>query len=309
MATKKTSIGGQALIEGIMMRGPEKTAMAVRNDKTKEIILEEYPTKGKDRAKFFKLPFIRGIFNMVDSLSFGYKCLMRSAELSGIEDDEKAKEKGPSKWDKIFEAILMPLASVIAVVLALGLFVYLPMQIWKWITAGSPALQQNYYARACFEGVMRILLFVGYVWATSLMKDIRRTYMYHGAEHKTIFCYEQGLPLTVENVRPQSRFHPRCGTSFMVLMLIVGILVSMFIRVDNLILRTGLKLLTFPIVVGIGYELIKLAGRRDDVFTRIISAPGKWLQHVTTREPDDSMIECAIAAMNKVIPEDGSDNW
>ena len=308
-AAKKTSIGGQALIEGIMMRGPEVTAMAVRNAKTQEIILEEYPTKGKDRAKFFKLPFVRGIFNMVDSLSFGYKCLMRSAELSGIEDDDSGKEKKSSKWDKAFEALLMPLATVLAVVLALGLFVYLPMQIWKWITAAAPTVQQNYYARACFEGVMRILLFVGYVWATSLMKDIRRTYQYHGAEHKTIFCYEAGLPLTVENVRPQVRFHPRCGTSFMVLMLIVGILVSMFIRVDNLLLRTALKLLTFPIVVGIGYELIKWAGRTDNLLTRVISAPGKWLQHITTREPDDSMIECAIAAMNKVIPADGSDNW
>ena len=307
MATKKTSIGGQALIEGIMMRGPKKTAMAVRNTKTNEIILEEYPTKGANRMKLLKLPFIRGIFNMIDSLSFGYKCLMRSAELSGLEDEEENKQ--PSKWDKLFNAILMPVATVLAVALALGLFVYLPMQIWKWITASAPAVQQNYYARAGFEGVMRIILFVGYVWATSLMKDIRRTYQYHGAEHKTIFCYEAGLPLTVENIRPQSRFHPRCGTSFMVLMLIVGIIVSMFIRVDNLLLRTCFKLLTFPIVVGVGYELIKLAGRRDDLFTRIISAPGKWLQRVTTREPDDSMIECAIAAMEKVIPEDGSDNW
>ena len=307
MATKKTSIGGQALIEGIMMRGPEKTAMAVRNARTKEITIEEYPTKGKDRAKIWKLPFIRGIFNMYDSLSFGYKCLMRSAELSGLDDE--TPDKKPSKWDKVFEAILMPVATVLAVALALGLFVYLPMQIWKWITAATPAVQQNYYARACFEGVMRILLFVGYVWATSLMKDIRRTYQYHGAEHKTIFCYEAGLPLTVENIRPQSRFHPRCGTSFMVLMLIVGIIVSMFIRVDNLLLRTCCKLLTFPIVVGVGYELIKLAGRRDDLFTRIISAPGKWLQRVTTREPDDSMIECAIEAMTRVIPGDGSDRW
>ena len=307
MATKKTSIGGQALIEGIMMRGPKLTAMAVRNTKTREIILEEYPTKGQDRAAFFKLPFIRGIFNMIDSLSFGYKCLMRSAELSGLEDEDE--NKTPTKWDKIFEAILMPVATVLAVALALGLFVYLPMQIWKWITAGATDLQQNYYARAAFEGVMRILLFVGYVWATSLMKDIRRTYQYHGAEHKTIFCYEAGLPLTVENIRPQSRFHPRCGTSFMVLMLIVGIIVSMFIRVDNLLLRTLFKLLTFPIVVGVGYELIKWAGRTDNLCTRVISAPGKWLQRVTTREPDDSMIECAIAAMEKVIPDDDSDQW
>ena len=307
MATKKTSIGGQALIEGIMMRGPKLTAMAVRNTKTREIILEEYPTKGQDRAAFFKLPFIRGIFNMIDSLSFGYKCLMRSAELSGLEDEDE--NKTPTKWDKVFEAILMPVATVLAVALALGLFVYLPMQIWKWITAGAPDLQQNYYARAAFEGVMRILLFVGYVWATSLMKDIRRTYQYHGAEHKTIFCYEAGLPLTVENIRPQSRFHPRCGTSFMVLMLIVGIIVSMFIRVDNLLLRTLFKLLTFPIVVGVGYELIKWAGRTDNLCTRVISAPGKWLQHITTREPDDDMIECAIAAMEKVIPDDDSDQW
>ena len=179
MATKKTSIGGQALIEGIMMRGPKVTAMAVRNDKTKEITIEEYPTKGQNRAKFFKLPFIRGIFNMFDSLSFGYKCLMRSAELSGLEDDEE--NKTPSKWDKLFNAVLMPLATVLAVALALVLFVYLPMQIWKWITAGAPTLQQNYYARAAFEGVMRIMLFVGYVWVTSRMKDISRTYQYHGA--------------------------------------------------------------------------------------------------------------------------------
>jgi len=194
-------------------------------------------------------------------------------------------------------------------VLAFGLFLWLPMQLWKWLQIPFPGLENRYFWRAAFEGVVRIIVFVLYVWATSLMKDIRRTYMYHGAEHKTIFCYEKGLPLTVENVRPQVRFHPRCGTSFMVLMLIVGIIVSMFIRVDNLVLRTGLKLLTFPIVVGVGYELIKLAGRADNVFTRIISAPGKWLQHITTREPDDSMIECAIAAMEKVIPGDGSDTW
>ncbi|MBQ8963954.1 MAG: DUF1385 domain-containing protein [Clostridia bacterium] len=309
MATKKTSIGGQALIEGLMLRGPKVTAMAVRTVNTQQITLEEYPTKGQDRAAFFKLPFIRGIFNMIDSLSFGYKCLMRSAELSGIEDEEGEAKKEPSTWDKIFEKLMMPIATVLAVVLALGLFVWLPEQLWKWLTNAAPAVAQNYYLRACFAGVMRIVLFVGYVWATSLMKDIRRTYMYHGAEHKTIFCYEKGLPLTVENVRPQCRFHLRCGTSFMVLMLIVGIVVSMFIRIDNVLLRTAVKLLTFPIVVGVGYELIKLAGRADNLFTRIISAPGKWLQHITTREPDDSMIECAIAAMNKVIPDDGSDTW
>jgi len=319
--SKKTSIGGQALLEGIMMRGPEKTAMAVRNVNTKEIIIEEFPTKGKDRAKFFKLPFIRGIFNMVDSLSFGYKCLMRSADLSGIEEEEARKEAekkaakgkkvkdGPSLLDKILEKFMMPIATVLAVVIAVGLFMYLPMLLWKWCTAAAPAIAGNYYLRACFEGILRIIVFVAYVWATSLIPDIKRTYMFHGAEHKTIFCYEAGLPLTVENIRKQSRLHPRCGTSFMILMLIVGIIVSIFIRVDNLFLRTCLKLLTFPIVVGCGYELIKFAGRHDNALTRIISAPGKALQKITTKEPDDDMIECAIKAMELVIPADGSDAW
>ena len=309
MATKRTSIGGQALIEGIMMRGPEKTAMAVRNDKTKEITLEEYPTKGKDRAKFFKLPFIRGIFNMIDSLSFGYKCLMRSVELSGLEDEDDGKKKEPTKWDKLFDKLLMPIATVLAVVLAVGLFLYLPMQLWKWVTAGAPEVAQNYTLRAAFEGALRLIVFVGYVWLTSLMKDIRRTYQYHGAEHKTIFCYEAGLPLTVENIRPQPRLHPRCGTSFMVLMLLVGMVVSMFIHVDFQPLRVLVKVATFPIVVGVGYELIKWAGRTDNIVTRVISAPGKALQLITTREPDDSMIECAIEAMTRVIPADGSDAW
>ena len=319
--SKKTSIGGQALLEGIMMRGPEVTAMAVRNVNTQEIIIEQFPTKGKDRAKFFKLPFIRGIFNMIDSLSFGYKCLMRSAELSGIDEQEARKEaekraargrkakEGPTALDRLFEKLMMPIAAVLAVVLAVGLFMYLPMQLWKWLTAAAPAFAGNYCLRACFEGVLRIIVFIIYVWLTSLIPDIKRTYMFHGAEHKTIFCYEAGLPLTVENIRRQSRLHPRCGTSFMILMLIVGIIVSIFIRVDNLLLRTCLKLLTFPIVVGCGYELIKFAGRRDNALTRIISAPGKALQRITTHEPDDSMIECAIKAMELVIPADNSDAW
>lgn len=318
---KKTSIGGQALLEGIMMRGPKVTAMAVRNVNTQEIIIEQYPTKGQDRHPFFKLPFIRGIFNMIDSLSFGYKCLMRSADLSGIEEQEAEKEAqkrkaqgkkektGPSMLDSIFEKLMMPIATVLAVVLAFGLFMYLPMQLWKWCTAASPDIADNYYLRACFEGILRIVVFVLYVYLTSLIPDIKRTYMFHGAEHKTIFCYEAELPLTVENVRKQSRLHPRCGTSFLILMLIVGIIVSIFIRVDNLVLRTCLKLATFPIVVSCGYELIKLAGRHDNALTRIISAPGKALQRITTREPDDSMIECAIKAMELVIPDDDSDTY
>ena len=313
---KKTSIGGQALLEGIMMRGPEKTAMAVRHI-SGEMKIEEFETQGKDRSSFCKLPFIRGLFNMYDSLSFGYKCLMRSAELSGLDEEEeqkkteknKKKGKNSEKWDKLFEKLLMPIATVLAVALALVLFMWLPMQLWKWIIPAGSAAADSYFLRACFEGVLRIIIFIGYVWATSLMKDIRRTYMYHSAEHKTIFCYEAELPLTVENVRKQSRLHPRCGTSFLILVLIVGIVVGMFIRIDFMPLRMLVKLATFPIVIGCGYELIKLAGRKDNWFTRAISAPGKALQKITTREPDDDMIECAIAAMKLVIPEDGSDKW
>ena len=310
MSAKKTSIGGQALLEGIMMRGPKVTAMAVRNPEG-EIILEEHPTRGTERAKFFKLPIIRGVFNMVDSLAAGYKYLMRSAEISGVDaEEEKRKAENPKWYDApIVDKLLMPIATVLAVVLAVVLFFWLPMQLFTWLSAAVPALDGHYLLRAVFEGVLRILIFIGYVWATSLMKDIRRTYQYHGAEHKTIFCYEAGLPLTVENVRVQRRFHPRCGTSFLILVLLVSIVVSMFIRIDNVPLRMFVKLLTLPLIIGIGYELIKLAGRKDNLLTRIISAPGIALQLLTVFEPDDSMIECAIAAMKKVIPDDGSDTW
>ena len=305
---KKTTIGGQALLEGIMMRGPKKSAMAVR-DPQGEIILEEEPTKGADRAKFFKLPVVRGVFNMYDSLSSGYKYLMRSADISGLDaEEEKRKQEDPKWYDAPWvEKMLMPVATVLAVVLAFGLFMWLPMQLWKWLTIPFPGISEHYFWRAAFEGVVRILVFVAYVWATSLMKDIRRTYMYHGAEHKTIFCYEAGLPLTVENVRAQKRFHPRCGTSFLILTLLVSILVNMFIRIDTMWLRMVVKLLVLPLIIGLGYELIKLAGRKDNRLTRIISAPGVALQHLTVFEPDDDMIECAILAMQKVIPDDGSD--
>lgn len=368
--TKKTSIGGQALIEGIMMRGPERTAMAVRHV-SGEIVLEEWDTAPGKRAKIWKLPFIRGIFNMVDSLRFGYKCLMRSAELAGLEDEEEkpakktepaevslageAGEKAPGsppetsmpeipvpdtgtlaeteeqtalseripapaeelakpekpkkKGEELLMTVLMVFSSLLGIALAVVLFMWLPSFFSKWLGEVFPVMT-SWVLKSIVEGVLRILLFVGYLLVVSLMKDIRRTFMYHGAEHKTIFCYEHGEALTVENVRRQRRFHPRCGTSFMILVLLVGIIISMFIHISNPLLRTGIKLLTLPIVVGIGYELIKLAGRKDNLLTRIISAPGMWLQHVTTKEPDDSMIECAIAALKKVIPEDPeADNW
>ena len=323
---KKTSIGGQALLEGIMMRGPKVTAMAVRNPQG-EIVLEEEPTRGQTRPKICRLPIIRGVFGMIDSLVGGYKYLMRSAEICGAdaEEEEKARAKREKKnaerakkglpplegapfSEKLINAVLMPLATALAFALAFVLFFWMPAQLWKWLQPILPgSVANNYFLRALFEGVLKIALFVGYVWATSLMKDIRRTYMYHGAEHKTIFCYEAGLPLTVENVRIQRRFHPRCGTSFLILTLLVSILITTFIRIDSLPLRLLVKAPTLPLIVGLSYELIKFAGRTDNKLTRIISAPGIALQHLTVFEPEDGMIECAIRAMEKAIPDDGSD--
>ena len=347
---RKTSIGGQALMEGIMMRGPKMTAMAVRNTKG-EIVVEEFETTSAKRPAFCRWPIIRGILGYIDAMTLGYKCLMRSAELSGLEDvvEEKPKkkknkkrnaetveatpetnseeqvpeEKEEKKDDKI-PAWMMTLVSVVSVVLGFGLaivlFMLLPTFLYGLVAPfiEGDNLILNSIWKSGIEGVLKVVLLVGYMAAISLMKDIRRTYMYHGAEHKTIFCYEAGLPLTVENVRKQNRFHPRCGTSFLILMLLVSIFISFFIdpisaaitgEVLPLGLRALVKLALIPIIVGVGYELIKFAGRHDNALTRIISMPGVWLQHLTVFEPDDAMIECAITAVERVIPDDGSDNW
>ncbi len=343
---KKTSIGGQALIEGVMMRGPFLTAMAVRNS-AGEIVTEQWDTNQSERPKWQKLPFIRGIFNMVSSLVVGYKSLMRSAELSGLDAEEDAADKKkredraykklqrrakktgepvpareefslpeqtePGKAEKFLFSVAMVLSVVLGVGLAVVLFMWLPIFLYNNVMkAIFPALQEGHrWIQSVFEGVLRLIIFLVYVYLVSFMKDIRRVFMYHGAEHKSIFCYEQGLELTVENVRPQSRSHPRCGTSFLVLALIVGILVSLCIPIyDNTLLRAAVKILLIPVVVGCGYELIKLAGRKDNWFTRLISKPGLWVQRITTREPEDDMIECAITSLKMVIPEDPeADNW
>ena len=309
---KKTSIGGQALIEGVMMRGPKKTAMAVRHV-SGEIVQEEWDIDTDDRAAFWKIPFIRGIYGIVDSLRFGYKCLMRSAELAGLEDEEPDKPQSTSQ--KFWMSALMVLSTLLGVGLALTLFMYLPSQLYEWLSKwldamiGKPFWVGNFVLQGIFEGILRVVLFLGYIILITLMKDIRRVFMYHGAEHKTIFCYERGEELTVENVKKQSRFHPRCGTSFLMLTLLVGIIISICIHIEVVWLRVLVKLALLPITVGVGYELIKLAGRKDNAFTRFISAPGLWIQRLTTKEPDDGMIECAIAAFKAVIPDDESDNW
>ena len=302
---KKTSIGGQALLEGIMMRGPERTAMAVR-DPAGEIVLEAWDTGKPFGGKLAKIPVVRGIFNFISSMKLGYKCLMRSADIAVPEEAEKEKKKNGK--DGVFSGLLGVSTLVIALVFSVAVFIYLPSLLFGLLAKAAPALDNRIW-RSVFEGLLRIVLFLVYLCLTRLSKDIHRTFMYHGAEHKTIFCYEHGRELTVENIREESRFHPRCGTSFLILMLLVGIFISIFIPITIPWLRTLVKLALLPLVMGIGYELIKFAGRHDNLFTRIISAPGMWVQRLTTIEPEDDMIECAIRAFEAVVPEDGKDDW
>ena len=304
---KKTSIGGQALIEGIMMRGPVLTSMATRMPDG-SIDVETWNThKGSKTPWTRRAPFIRGIFNMVDSMVVGYHCLMKSAEKAGVEEE-------PSKFDKWLEKklghnmmkMLGGFAAVLGVALAAVLFIFIPTGLSSLL---KPLIGTG-VGLSLIEGLITVIILVGYMWLCSRMKDMRRVFEYHGAEHKSVACYEAGLPLTVENVRPQRRLHPRCGTSFLFLVVFISIIIGSFISWDNPAIRMLLKLLLIPVVVGISYELIKLAGRSDGIFTRIISAPGMWLQHITTCEPDDGQIECAIAALTAVIPEDeNADRW
>ncbi len=316
--TKKiTSIGGSALIEGIMMRGPKKSTVCVRTGK-EEIYSEDVSiTTIPEKVKLFKLPFFRGIAGLIDSMRLSYKSLMLSAdkaiESAEIEDDEPSKFE---KWlddkfgDKLIK-ILMVFASILGVALAIGLFFFLPWGLFELLKLAVPSLQQGgevvTFWQSVFEGVLKIALFLLYIVIVSQTKDMKRVFMYHGAEHKTIFCYENEEELTVENVKKQTRFHPRCGTSFMVIMLILGILVGLFVPTTLGFWRPVIKIALIPLVCGIGYELIKLCGKHDNTFTRIISAPGLWAQRITTKEPDDSMIEVAIEAIKAVIPDDGSD--
>lgn len=294
----KTSVGGQALIEGIMMKGPKKSAMAVRTP-SGEIEVEEWETKEPGGVR--KIPFVRGIFNFIDTLITGYKCLMKSAEKAGEEEEPSkfelwiAEKLGKSAGD-VFSFIV----TVIAMVLAIGLFIVIP----SGVTSLFSKHIENQMVLSAIEGVIKIAIFLVYIISVSKLDDIRRVFMYHGAEHKTIFCYEKGLELTVENVREQIRFHPRCGTSFLLIVVIISILVSSVVTWSNLFLRILIKFLLIPVIVGISYEIIKFAGRHDNALTKIISAPGLWLQRFTTQEPDDSMIEVAIAAVTPVLPED-----
>lgn len=301
----KTSVGGQALMEGVMMRGPEKIACAVR--KPDGTIYTE--ARGLTRHAWQKIPVVRGVGSFVDSLVTGYRYLMKSAEVSMTESQREEEQSAFDRWvdahlgEKGANAV-MALAAVLGGALAVALFVVLPTFLVglldKAVALGG--------FKTLPEGVLKIALLVAYMAAVSTMPDIARMFRYHGAEHKTIACYEAGEELTVENIRRHSRFHPRCGTSFLVLVILISILVSSLLPWSSTGLRIVLKLLTLPVVMGISYELIKLAGRYDNILTRIISAPGLWIQRLTTSEPDDNMIEVAIAAVKPVLPENWEDS-
>lgn len=318
-ALHKTSVGGQALIEGIMMQGPKGAAVSVRTpDGSIDTEMVEFK-HAKDKFKPLGWPLIRGVVAYIESMIFGYKCLMISAEKSGLEDLEESEENSSKldKWlnehiNKKVLGVLTGVASILGMLLAFLLFFYLPTIAVNFLNKLSNDALLNY--RALFEGIIRMAIFVAYIALVSLMKDIKRTFMYHGAEHKTIFCYEQGCELTVENVKKQSRFHPRCGTSFIFVILIISVIISSAISVtwpelrNQTIIWIAIKVLILPLITGISYEFIKYAGRHNNIFVKILAAPGLWMQRLTTKEPDDDMIEVALASFKAVITDNPEDD-
>ena len=337
---KYTAIGGQALIEGIMMKSPEKTALAVRLPDG-GIDISYLSGKGaREKHKILRLPIIRGIVGFAESMLQGYRAMMISAEKSGFADEEDEKQKSAQegaaqsenepeksgaesaensgktekkksgeKGKNVLLTAAMAIGSVLGVALAVVLFMYIPRLIVDGIEALFKTEIKNPVLRSSIEQLIKLAVFVTYIWLVAFMKDIKRVFMYHGAEHKTIFCYEKGLPLTVENVRVQRRFHPRCGTSFMILMILISIIFATVLQMifpgvyEKRALWVAAKILMIPLVCGAGFEVLRVCGKYDNALTRIISAPGLWLQRITTKEPDDGMIEIAIAALRACEPE------
>lgn len=304
--SKKTTIGGQALLEGILMRGPEKTRIVVRKP-NKELEIKDEPIGTVKKSKIAAIPFVRGVVNFWDSMKYGLSALNYSASFF----EEEAEMGKLEKWfnDKLgqkkFDQLIMTFATILGLILPIVLFILLPT-----ILAGFFENIGNSIVRNLIEGLFRVVIFLGFIIITSKQSDVKRTYMYHGAEHKTIYCYEKGLPLTVENVRVQSCHHPRCGTSFMFIVMIISILVFSLFTWSDPIVRVLMRLALLPVVVGISYEFNRYVGRHDNWLTNALRAPGMFLQNFTTVEPDDSMMEVAIAAIEGVIPKDKEqDNW
>lgn len=311
---KLGSVGGQALVEGVMMRSPEYTAIAVRRLDNKRINVSRSGNRSlADKYKFLKWPLIRGVVNFASTLKLSVTTLTKATDMLGLE--ETAEE--PGKFDKWLEKHnaekwLMPVLTTLSMLLGLAIAVVL--FIWLPTFLGKLILGESYVGggfkggllKSLIEGVTKILLFILYIWATAFIPDMKRVYMYHGAEHKSIFCYEKGLELTVDNVRKQKRFHPRCGTSFMFFMLLLSIFIGIVFLwpIETVWLRTLLKFPLVLISVSIGYEFIKYAGKHDNLFVRVLSAPGLWMQRLTTREPDDGMMEVGITSLKCALPDE-----
>ncbi|MCI7066719.1 MAG: DUF1385 domain-containing protein [Butyrivibrio crossotus] len=290
---KYSGIGGQAVMEGVMMKNKDHYAVAVRKpDGNIEVKKEEF--KGiSSKCKLFRVPFIRGIFSFIDSLTLGMSTLTYSASFYEEEEDTKKTEQEKKKSDTVFNVITI----MISVILAVGIFMVVPFYL-------SQLLEKVISSKTLIiflEGVIRLLIFIIYIVLISFMKDIKRVYMYHGAEHKCINCIEHGMPLTVDNVRISSKEHKRCGTSFMLLVMCISILILMLVRFDSRILRLAARIVLIPVIAGISFELLRLAGTKENVFTNIMSKPGLLLQRLTTKEPDDSMIEVGIASVEAVF--------
>lgn len=305
----RTNIGGQALIEGILMRGPTKEAIVVRTADGLVTKVNE-PHFIRERYKILGWPLLRGVVVFAESMVYGVKALTYSASMLPEEEQEE-----PSKFDKWIEKkfgtekaekFLISFAVFLGACLSIGLFVLLPTLLAGFVTN----LTESPFLRNLTEGALRIIIFLAYLFICNRSKELNKVFRYHGAEHKTIFCYEKGLPLTVENVRVQSRFHPRCGTSFLFVVMIISIFVFSFIGWSNVWIRMGTRILLLPVVMGISYEINRWAGAHDNWLSAVLTAPGKALQRLTTSEPDDGMIECAIEALKPVIPEEkGQDAW
>jgi len=301
-------VGGQAVLEGVMMRSGDRWCLAVREDKGGIAKRDGEYVSLRKKNKFCNIPIIRGVVNFVEMLRLSMNMLTASAEMVGVDTGEP--ESKFEKWlndkfgDKIM-GIVTAIGSVLGVVISLGLFVFLPTFVTKLILGENQAAGTFQPLRSLIEGVLKIAIFVLYIFLVGLMPDIKRTFRYHGAEHKSVACYEKGLDLTPDNAKTCTRFHPRCGTSFIFVMLILSIAIGIFIPFNNMpLLRTAAKILVLPITVGLGFEFIMYAGRHNNVLVRILSAPGLWMQRLTTKEPDESMLEVAIAALKGAMPDE-----
>ena len=303
-------VGGQAVLEGVMMKSGERTALAVRDESGAIRTSVDTHTSVRKKYKFLNIPLVRGVVNFVETMILSYNTLMQSADMLGIDDaaeDTKFEAWLRSKWGDKLMSVLMGIATVLGLVVGLGLFLYLPAFVTKWLDSLLGGIG---WFRNVVEGVMKIAIFVAYIALCSLMKEMRRTFEYHGAEHKSIACYESGMELTPANAATCTRFHPRCGTSFLFMVMIISILFFSLFSWSNVWVRMLTRLALLPVVAGISYEINRFAGRHDNWLTNLLRKPGLALQRLTTAEPTDDMMEVAIEAMNRVIPEnEGEDNW